>query len=157
MADDHAYVFRDGDVVLHGNDAEPSTPFDKPVAAAAAQSSPSPLVDDRLDGIEDETVAAFPTLGVTYTRPAGIRIALAHPFRIGTRLVEEVVIPPVPLGVALDVQMGVHETLLDILVAVTNEPLALFRALRGGDEDLVLGSFAQTLPQSIRDIIEGAV
>lgn len=102
-------------------------------------------------------LAPEPSPPIEYTRPAGVRIPLAHPFRIGNRLVEEVVIPPVSLGVALDVQMGIHATLLDILVAVTGEPIDVFRALRGGDEDLVLGSFAQTLPQSIRELIEGSI
>ena len=98
-----------------------------------------------------------PEPAVNYVRPAGIRIALAHPFRLGNRLVEEVVIPPVSLGVGLDVRAGRHANVLDVLVAVTGEPLALFRALRGGDEDLVLGAFVTLLPQSIREIIEGAV
>ncbi|TCK29000.1 hypothetical protein EV667_3018 [Ancylobacter aquaticus] len=81
---------------------------------------------------------------------------LAHPFTLGGRLVEEISLPPVALGIALDVQSGMHETILDVLAATTGEPLSLFRALRGGDEQAVIGTFVSTLPESIRALIEGA-
>lgn len=110
---------------------------------------------DDADLVEHAAPDLVPEPAVNYVRPAGVRIPLTHPFRLGNRLVEEIVIPPVSLGVALDVQAGAHETLLDVLVAATGEPLALFRALRGGDEDVVIGAFVTMLPQSIRDLIVG--
>ncbi|GLK71280.1 hypothetical protein KHC23_10920 [Ancylobacter dichloromethanicus] len=140
------------------DEAAPSTaPFDAPVV---------PQVDDlpeveATDGITDEPplvehAAEVDSPAITYLRPAGVTVRLAHPFKIGERWVEEVHLPPVSLGVALDVQAGLHETLMDILIASTGESLALFRALRGGDEEAVIGAFLPLLPASIRGVIDGA-
>lgn len=150
MAGDYSvHVFADGSSVIQEHDITPSAPF-----------------DEMPDGIEDDPPAAGSAVehahaaevagpAVTYLRPAGVTVRLAHPFKIGDRWVEDVHLPPVALGVALDVQAGMHETLLDVLCAATGEPLALFRALRGGDEEAVIGAFLPLLPQSIRGALEG--
>lgn len=151
MAGDYSvHVFADGSSVIQEHDVTPSAPL-----------------DEMPDGIEDEPPAAGPTVeharaaevagpAVSYLRPAGVTVRLAHPFTLGGRLVEEIALPPVALGIALDVQSGMHETILDVLAATTGEPLSLFRALRGGDEQAVIGTFVSTLPESIRALVEGA-